>query len=71
LDQTKLCVFRSKKSSKVGKAKAKVSQKMLPKVIGLGAPKEVVPLVITLRQRKKQGEDISGVVTACLAALGT
>jgi hypothetical protein len=43
---------------------------MLPKVIGLGAPKEVVPLVITLRQKKKQGEDISGAVTACLAALG-
>jgi hypothetical protein len=55
----------------VGKAKAKVSQKILPKVIGLGTPKEVVPLVIVLRHKKKKGEDISSSVAACLATVGT
>jgi hypothetical protein len=43
---------------------------LLPKVIGLGAPKEVIPLVVMLRQKKKIGEDIGPLVALCSAAIG-
>jgi hypothetical protein len=57
---------RSKKSSKTIRAKSK----MMSKIIGLGSPKEAVPLVMLLRDKKKAGEDVAAAVTACVAALG-
>jgi hypothetical protein len=43
---------------------------MMSKVIGLGTPKEAVPLVMLLRDKKKAGEDLGAAVTTCVAALG-
>jgi hypothetical protein len=43
---------------------------MLSKIIGLGAPKEAVPLVVLLREKKKAGEDVAAAVTTCIATLG-
>jgi hypothetical protein len=34
-----------------------------------GSPKEVVPLVIMLRQKKKAGEDIGPLVASLMAVL--
>ncbi|KAF2030035.1 hypothetical protein EK21DRAFT_89273 [Setomelanomma holmii] len=58
------------KKSKVGRAKARVSRKVMPKVLGIGVPKEAVPLVTKLRQKKKNGEDIGKMVNMCMIALG-
>jgi hypothetical protein len=43
---------------------------MMSKIIGLGSPKEAVPLVMLLREKKKAGEDVAAAVTTCVAALG-
>ena len=49
--------------------KQKVSSKVMGKVIGLGAPKEAVPLVALLRQKKKNGEDVGQMVSMCMVAI--
>lgn len=61
--------LRSKKSKNVKDAKDKIANLVVPKMM-FGVPKDVKPLVILLRQKKKQGEDVSKPVAACMAALG-
>jgi hypothetical protein len=58
-------IYRSKKSSKTVRIKAKVTRK----VVGIGSPKEVVPLVLLLREKKKSGEDVGALVSTCMATL--
>jgi hypothetical protein len=62
--------YRSKKSSKLGNAKSKVAAKVLPKVLRVGTPKDVVPLVVMLRQKKKAGQDVAPLVKACMTIVG-
>jgi hypothetical protein len=42
----------------------------MPKVIGVGIPKEAVPLVTVLRQKMKNGEDVGQLVNLCMVTLG-
>ena len=49
--------------------KTKVSSKVMGMVIGMGAPKEAVPLVVLLRQKKQNGEDVGKLVSMCMVAL--
>ncbi|KAH7086685.1 hypothetical protein FB567DRAFT_592556 [Paraphoma chrysanthemicola] len=58
------------KKRKFGGVKARVSAKVLPKVLGVGVPKEAVPLVTLLRKKKKNGEDVGKLVNMCMVALG-
>ncbi|KAH7076499.1 hypothetical protein BKA63DRAFT_284009 [Paraphoma chrysanthemicola] len=58
------------KKRKLGGVKARVSAKVLPKVLGIGVPKEAVPLVTLLRKKRKNGEDVGKLVNMCMVALG-
>jgi hypothetical protein len=43
----------------------------MPKIMRTaGVPKEAVPLAMLMRQKKKNGEDVSKLVDACLVAIG-
>lgn len=56
-------------SSNVSK-RAKTKANLIRKVIGLGAPKEAVPLVMALRHQKKAGVPLSPLVALCMGVLG-
>jgi len=52
-------------AGKVG-TRAKLATKLLP---GRGAPKEAIPLILVLRQKKKDGEDMAKLTETAMAAI--
>jgi hypothetical protein len=58
-------IKRTNATAKVG-TRTKLATKLLP---GRGAPKEAIPLILVLRKKKKDGEDMTKVMETAMAAI--
>jgi hypothetical protein len=51
--------------------KAKLTEKLVPNMIRARPPKETVPLMLMMRQKKKEGGDVAAMIAKCMGALET